>query len=157
MDYPHPLEKLREDGSIDLSDAYPARIGDWDKVAINYGYRQFAAGDESRRRSRKILDDAWAQDLRYMTNQDTDVHPRVDQWSNGVNQADELNRLMKIRRAALNRLGEHTIRNGRADGDDRRAAGADLHVSPLRGGIDRVDDRRAWITSTRCAATGARR
>jgi len=29
-----------------------------------------------------------------------------------VNQADELSRLMKIRRAALNRLGEHTIRNG---------------------------------------------
>ena len=47
-----------------------------------------------------------------MTNQDTDTHPRVDQWSNGVNQADELNRLMKVRRAALNRIGEHTIRNG---------------------------------------------
>ena len=47
-----------------------------------------------------------------MTNQDTDTHPRVDQWSNGVNQADELNRLMKVRRAALNRLGEHTIRTG---------------------------------------------
>jgi hypothetical protein len=47
-----------------------------------------------------------------MTNQDTDAHPRVDQWSNGVNQADELNRMMKIRRAALNRLGEHTIRSG---------------------------------------------
>jgi hypothetical protein len=29
-----------------------------------------------------------------------------------VNQADELNRIMKIRRAALNRLGEQTIRNG---------------------------------------------
>ncbi len=41
-----------------------------------------------------------------------DAHPRVDQWSNGVNQADELNRLMKVRRAALNRIGEHTIRNG---------------------------------------------
>src|SRR5207244_3774322 len=33
-------------------------------------------------------------------------------WANGVNQADELNRLMKVRRAALDRLGEHTIRNG---------------------------------------------
>ncbi len=47
-----------------------------------------------------------------MTNQDTDSNPKVDQWSNGVNQADELNRLMKVRRAALSRLGEHTIRNG---------------------------------------------
>ncbi len=36
----------------------------------------------------------------------------MDQWSNGVNQADELNRLMKVRRAALDRLGEHTIRRG---------------------------------------------
>jgi hypothetical protein len=112
MDYPHPLEKLRDDGSIDLSEAYQARIGDWDKIAIDYGYRQFPAGADEPAALAKILNDAWAQDLRYMTNQDTDTHPKVDQWSNGVNQADELNRLMKIRRAALNRLGEHTIRNG---------------------------------------------
>ena len=111
MDYPHPQEQLRANGTIDLSNAYPARIGDWDKVAINYGYRVLPKGDEQAALTR-ILDDAWALDLRYMTNQDTDTHPRVDQWSNGVNQADELNRIMKIRRAALDRLGEHTIRNG---------------------------------------------
>ena len=111
MDYPHPQEELREDGTIDLSHAYPARIGDWDKVAINYGYRQLPKGDEQAALT-KILDDAWGEDLRYMTNQDADAHPRVDQWSNGLNQADELNRMLKIRRAALNRLGEHTIRKG---------------------------------------------
>src|SRR5471030_3249803 len=111
MDYPHPQEKLREDGTIDLSEAYQARIGDWDKVAIDYGYRVLPKGDEPAALA-KILDDAWARDLRYMTNQDTNAHPRVDQWSNGVNQAGELNRIMKIRRAALNRLGERTIRNG---------------------------------------------
>jgi hypothetical protein len=115
MDYPHPSEKLREDGSIDLSNPYPAHIGEWDKVTINYGYRQFANGtngaDEAAALT-KILDGAWAEDLRFMTNQDLGVHPKVDQWSNGVNQADELNRIMKVRRAALNRMGEHTIRNG---------------------------------------------
>ncbi len=47
-----------------------------------------------------------------MTNQDTDSNPKVDQWSNGVDQADELYRLMKVRRAALDRIGEHTIRTG---------------------------------------------
>ena len=47
-----------------------------------------------------------------MTNQDTDSNPKVDQWSNGVDQADELYRLMKVRRSALNRIGEHTIRAG---------------------------------------------
>ncbi len=40
------------DGTIDFSKAYPAQIGDWDKVAINYGYRQSAA----RRRSSAALD-----------------------------------------------------------------------------------------------------
>jgi hypothetical protein len=111
MDYPHPLEKLNADGTIDLSDAYPQHIGDWDKVTINYGYRQLPP-DAEKAALTKILDDAWAQDLRYMTNQDTDSNPKVDQWSNGVDQADELYRLMKVRRAALNRIGEHTIRAG---------------------------------------------
>ncbi len=111
MDYPHPLEKIAADGSIDLSDAYEARIGDWDKVAINYGYRALPPGDEKAALN-KILDDAWKQDLRYMTNQDLGANPKVDQWSNGVNQADQLNQMMKVRRAALNRMGEHTIRNG---------------------------------------------
>jgi hypothetical protein len=112
MDYPHPLEKLNADGTIDLSEAYQARIGDWDKVTINYGYRQFAPGTDEKAALAKILDEAWVQDLRYMTNQDTDSNPKVDQWSNGVDQADELNRLMKVRRSALNRMGEHTIRPG---------------------------------------------
>ena len=112
MDYPHPLETLNADGSIDLSDAYPQHIGDWDKVTINYGYRQFAPGTDDKTALTKILDEAWAQDLRYMTNQDTDSNPKVDQWSNGADQADELYRLMKVRRAALNRIGEHTIRAG---------------------------------------------
>jgi hypothetical protein len=98
MDYPHPAEKLREDGTIDLSNAYPARIGDWDKVTIDYGYREFANGVNERAALTKIVDDAWAKDLRFMTNQDLGVHPKVDQWSNGVNQADELNRILKIRR-----------------------------------------------------------
>ena len=112
MDYPHPLEALKDDGTIDLSHAYEARIGDWDKVTINYGYREFPKGTNEPAALTKILDDAWAQDLRYFTNQDTDIHPRVEQWSNGTNQADELNRMMKVRRAALNRIGEQTIRLG---------------------------------------------
>ncbi len=112
MDYPHPLETLNPDGTIDLSNAYPQHIGDWDKVTIDYGYRQFPPGTDEKAALAKILDDAWAQDLRYMTNQDTDSNPKVDQWSNGVDQADELLRLMKVRRAALDRIGEHTIRAG---------------------------------------------
>ncbi|MGE3956290.1 MAG: zinc-dependent metalloprotease [Vicinamibacterales bacterium] len=112
MDYPHPLEELRPDGTIDISRAYPQRIGDWDKIAINYGYRQLAPGANEPQALTRILDEAWAQDLRFLTNQDMDANPRADWWSNGANQADELNRLLKVRRAALDRLGERTIRAG---------------------------------------------
>jgi len=112
MDYPHPLEVLKEDGTIDLSDAYPQHIGEWDKVAINFGYREYPKGANITNDLNKIISDAWAQDIRYFTNQDTDIHPRVEQWSNGVDQGMELTRLMKVRRAALNKLGTNTIRAG---------------------------------------------
>jgi len=106
------LEVLNEDGTIDLSKAYEQKIGDWDKIAINFGYREFGSGANQAAELNKILTDAWGQDLRYYTNQDTDIHPKVEQWSNGTNQGDELTRLMKLRRAALNRLGLNTIRKG---------------------------------------------
>jgi hypothetical protein len=112
MDYPHPLSTIREDGTLDLSQAYTAEIGSWDKVAINYGYREFPNGTDEKTALTRILDDAWKADLKYFTNQDTDIHPRVEQWSNGVNQEAELSRLMRVRRIALNNLGENTIRPG---------------------------------------------
>ncbi len=112
MDYPHPLETLRPDGTIDLANAYAVGIGDWDKVTIDYGYQDFPKGTNEKAALDKILNDAWAQDLRYLTNQDLDSHPKVDQWSNGVDQAAELNRIMKVRRAALDRIGEKTIKAG---------------------------------------------
>ena len=56
MDYPHPLEALNADGTIDLSNAYPQRIGDWDKVTIDYGYRRSSAAgtDKEHARSRRF-------------------------------------------------------------------------------------------------------
>jgi hypothetical protein len=112
MDYPHPMEKLNADGTIDISGAYPAGIGDWDKVAIAYGYSEFPKGTDERAALDKILDDAWKQDLVYLTNQDIDSSPRADQWNNGrgIDMAAELNRVMKIRRAALDHFDETVIR-----------------------------------------------
>ncbi|MDP6054522.1 MAG: zinc-dependent metalloprotease, partial [Candidatus Latescibacteria bacterium] len=40
------------------------------------------------------------------------ANPKVDQWSNGNEPAVELNRLMKIRRMALDRFGVKAIKNG---------------------------------------------
>jgi hypothetical protein len=110
MDYPHPLEKLNADGTIDLSDAYATGIGEWDKVAIAFGYQDFPAGTDEPAALRKIVDDAWKADLIYMSNQDTDATPRVDQWNNGTDVASELTRIMAVRRAALNRFDETVIK-----------------------------------------------
>src|SRR5690606_11618914 len=72
----------------------------------------FPPGVDEAAALRKILDDAWDRDLRYLTNQDLAVHPRADQWANGTDMAAELDRMMEIRRVALSRFGENAIRRG---------------------------------------------
>src|SRR5690606_30894016 len=44
MDYPHPLVTLKPDGSLDYSDVYDDKIGEWDKIAIRWGYSDFPEG-----------------------------------------------------------------------------------------------------------------
>ena len=112
MDYPHPLVTLRPDGSLDISKVYDTAIGAWDKVAIAYGYQDFAPGTDEKAALLSIIDLALEKDLRYMTNQDMDAHPRVDQWSNGTDAGAELARMMDVRRAALSRFGEAAIQRG---------------------------------------------
>ncbi|HEX7118217.1 MAG TPA: zinc-dependent metalloprotease [Longimicrobiales bacterium] len=113
MDYPHPWVTLNDDGTLDTSEVYEHGIGEWDSVAIVYGYQDFPDGTDEAAALRKILDDAWARDLRFLTNQDIAVHPRADQWSNGTDAAAELERMLDVRRAALERFGENAIRRGR--------------------------------------------
>jgi hypothetical protein len=113
MDYPHPLVTLKADGTMDMSDAYAVGIGDWDKVAVTWGYNDFPAGTNEKQTLDKILNDAWAKDLRYMSNQDLDLHPNVDQWNNGNDNAAELTRIMALRKAALAKFGAASIQGGR--------------------------------------------
>ena len=110
LDYPHPLITVRPDGTMDLSQAYEVGIGPWDKVSIQFGYSDFAPGTDEAAALRKILDDAWTGDLRYMSNQDLDLNPNVDQWNNGTDVGAELTRMLGVRRAGLERFGETAIR-----------------------------------------------
>jgi hypothetical protein len=112
MDYPHPLVTLRPDGSLDYSEVYDEGIGAWDRVAVRYGYADFPAGTDQEAALARILDEAWDQDLRYMTNQDLGTTPQADQWANGTDVAAELERMMDVRRAALSRFGERAIKTG---------------------------------------------
>ena len=113
LDYPHPLITLRADGTMDLSKAYDEGIGPWDRVSIQFGYSHFPSGTNEAAALRKILDDAWTEDLRYMTNQDLDGNGNVDQWNNGTDVAAEIARMLNVRRAGLERFGETAIRANR--------------------------------------------
>ncbi|HXG38387.1 MAG TPA: zinc-dependent metalloprotease, partial [Bacteroidota bacterium] len=116
MDYPHPLVKINNDGTLDLSTAYAAGIGEWDKVAIAYGYQDFPAGTDEQGALNKILTEAMKRGLIFLTDQDArppgSAHPTTHLWDNGTNAVDELNRVMNVRRIALARFGENNIRPG---------------------------------------------
>ena len=112
LDYPHPLITLDGDG-FDYSEVYDVDIGEWDKVAIRYGYEVFPPGADEAAELERILDEAWEEDVRFFTNQDVSAHARADQWSNGTDAGAELDRMLDVRRAALDRFGERAIRAGR--------------------------------------------
>jgi hypothetical protein len=116
MDYPPPVVTLGSDGVPDVSNAYATGIGEWDKVSIAWGYSQFAPGVDEHSALNKILSDAFGHGLRYLTDQDArpagSSSSLAHLWDSGGNAVDELDRLMKVRRAALARFGENNIRDG---------------------------------------------
>ncbi len=113
MDYPHPWVTLNPDGSLDYSEVYDVGIAEWDSVSVAYAYQDFPDGVNEEEELQKILDDAWDRDLIYLSGQDTGLHPRVDVWSNGTDAAEELERMMAVRSAAMSRFGERAIKLGR--------------------------------------------
>jgi len=116
MDYPHPWITLDGNGAPDLSRAYAVGIGQWDKVAIDYGYRQFVGQSDEAAELGQILTDSEKLGLVFISDDDArplgGAHPHAHLWDNGGDAADELERILTIRSAALNRFGDNAIRFG---------------------------------------------
>lgn len=116
MDYPHPWITLDTHGRPDLSHAYTTGIGEWDKVAIEYGYRQFPAGSDERAQLDGILRKATGRGLYFISDADSrpmgSAHPHSHLWDNGPDPAAELNRILDVRAAALKSFGENAIQPG---------------------------------------------
>ena len=116
MEYPHPRATL-QNGQVHIGrDSYDEGIGAWDKVAITYGYAQFAPGTDEDAALERILMDAAREGITFLSDQDGrpagSAHPQVHLWDNGANVAQELNRMMDVRRVALDRFGERAIKTG---------------------------------------------
>lgn len=116
MDYPHPLVKLNASGEIDLSNAYDLKIGDWDKVAITWGYQDFAPGTNETAVLNQLLTKAQQNGLQFISDRDArtpgGLHPFAHLWDGGNDPVIELIEMKKIRNKALARFGEKNIRPG---------------------------------------------
>ena len=116
MDYPHPYVKMDAYGNIDLSEAYDEGIGEWDKQAIKYGYSDFSDNTNEDEALNKIIQETISKGLLHITDQDArpqgGAHPSAHLWDNGPDAADELNRMMTIRKRILTNFSEKNIREG---------------------------------------------
>jgi hypothetical protein len=117
MDYPAPLARLGADGRIDLSAAYDTGIGEWDKVAIRYGYSDFPDGSSEADSLDAIIEGYIGDGLHFITDSDArapgGANPLGHLWDNGADVVDALQREMAVREDALARFGAANIRDER--------------------------------------------
>ena len=116
MDYPAPLVKIRDDGTLDLSDAYARGIGAYDRLAIRYAYAQFADGVNAAEALRKIVLEGHSDGLLFLSDADARpagaAHPLANLWDNGDDPVASLRHEMKVRAIGLERFGPGNLPDG---------------------------------------------
>lgn len=116
MDYPHPQPKI-VNGKIDLSSPYDVGIGEWDKLAVAYGYQDFPEGIDEKATLNKILEQGYNSGLKYISDQDarpqSGAHPYAHLWDFGSDPVEQLPIIMEIRKTALENFGEANLKTGR--------------------------------------------
>ena len=109
MDYPAPRILLK-DGRIDLSDAYGVGIGVWDRFTVDWLYG--ADGEVALRKVKASVDAG----QRYVTDVDSrpigTSQPWGSLWDDGADPIGELNRMMAVRRVAIDQFGLGALKPG---------------------------------------------
>ncbi len=124
MDYPHPYITLNDDGEADFSKAYDDNIGAWDVRAILYGYLEFPDNVDEAAALQTLLQENDSRALRYISDQDArpiyGAHPFGHLWDNGAFPIEELERMILVRSAALEKYGRDNISDGTPLGELER-------------------------------------
>jgi len=119
MDYPHPLFEIKNDQVIS-DNSYAENIGVWDKAAIAYGYQSFNEQEEASQLA-KILRNNQRENRLFISDPDSrkisDSHPQASLWDNGENAIDELERVIKLRKLAMEKFGEASLHSDRPYSD----------------------------------------
>lgn len=147
MDYPHPQFEV-EGNTISFSNAYDIGIGEWDKVIVAYSYSDFPNNTNEKDGLDAILKQAQADGLRYISDQDArpqgGAHALAHLWDNGKDAAQELDKVLSIRKTAIANFSMDNIRTGEPNSmlEDVFAPLYFFHryqteaVSKLVGGLD---------------------
>ena len=128
MDYPAPMVELSPSGELLETAAYAQRIGEWDKVMIEYGYQELPRSVQVSDAAtlaylqRTIADAETQRGYRFLSDQDNGgrggldssggIHGldwRSSQWDNGMDPAVALEHALDIRQAALATLDEQSL------------------------------------------------
>ncbi|MEL6821630.1 MAG: zinc-dependent metalloprotease [Calditrichota bacterium] len=112
MDYPHPIANLLPNGDVDLSKAYAVGIGSWDSWAIRYGY-SMVENEMDSQELKQILENPIGE---FIGDSDARPHggasPEGHLWDNGVSPVAELDRIMRLRKSALQNFSEKALAFG---------------------------------------------
>lgn len=121
MDYPAPLVEIDANGELDLSNAYLRRIGEYDKLAVNWLYRQFPPGTDEVGALQEIARDGLERGLIYMGHTNNNFigagHQYASVWDNGSNLVDHLKHEIRVRQIGLRKFGVDMIRAGQPISD----------------------------------------
>lgn len=115
MDYPAPKVAI-VNGKLELNDAYATGIGAFDKIAINWGYREFKKEDNEKAELDRIVDNALTNGFEFLSDQDArplgSVHPKNHLWDNGADVHAEFNHVLEVRKIALQNFDAKRIPTG---------------------------------------------
>lgn len=117
MDYPAPLVRVRDDESLDFSEAYDVGVGAWDIHSVVYAYSDFPPGADEDAELERIVTDGLERGHVYMSDADArspgSAHPTAHLWDNGDDPVEALEQTMRVREIALDNFGPDRVPEGR--------------------------------------------
>ncbi|MCP5381845.1 MAG: zinc-dependent metalloprotease [Kordiimonadaceae bacterium] len=117
MDYPHPKMSVDKDGNISIKNPYREKIGEWNKIAVNWGYRQYANEGEEKAGLQKILKDAYASGHQFVADGPdsrgvSSLHADSHLWDFGDDVLQATKQMYEVRKVALAKFGLDNIADG---------------------------------------------
>jgi hypothetical protein len=115
MDYPAPMVEIKQ-GKLDLSNAYAAGIGEYDKFAVKFAYSQFPPEAQEAAELEKMVSAGVAAGMLFLSDSDArplgGAHPLASIWDNGDDPVAMLRHEMEVRRLGLAQFGLGNIPAG---------------------------------------------